>query len=175
MYPVTAATFALVIGFRLLQLILFDNGRELKFTHGKLEISADAAPAAPEAWVQGYYEKLAPSRITYLELERINYGILYNVLAPEVLVEVHGKPSVHVSLLSRIAKLNYALFSHDVAPHAAAACEYSFIHLDCMQAYGAYMLKRYLNNVKVPQCSQQKREEFGLSITIFIPSDRSKS
>ncbi|KAK5975719.1 hypothetical protein GCK32_010028 [Trichostrongylus colubriformis] len=155
MYPVTAATFALVIGFRLLQLILFDNGRELKFTHGKLEISADAAPGA----------LVEHNNDTYIELLKmdIEAGERYFLIpflerykVCQVLVEVHGKPSVHVSLLSRIAKLNYALFSHDVAPHAAAACEYSFIHLDCMQAYGAYMLKRYLNNVKVPQCSQQK-------------------
>ncbi|KAK5969068.1 hypothetical protein GCK32_005065 [Trichostrongylus colubriformis] len=291
MYPMMAATFALVIGFRLLQLILPDDGSELKFTYGKLKISVDAAPAAPEAWLQGYYEKFARSRITYLELKSINFGILYNVLAPEVfcpytvrvgsladggkfvcnpakapkncsiyslginneisfdediqgfnnftcrifgyekrsidssiatrytkingkvqqleiasntdpkrnrytlgalvehnndtsvellkmdldggeryflipflerykvcqvMVEVHGRPPVHVSLLSRIAKLNYALFSLDVHPRVPSACEYSFIHLDCMQAYGAYMLKRYLNNVKVPHCSQQK-------------------
>ncbi|KAK5969066.1 hypothetical protein GCK32_005063 [Trichostrongylus colubriformis] len=79
----------------------------------------------------------------------------------QVMVEVHGRPPVHVSLLSRIAKLNYALYSHDVHPRVPSACEYSFIHLDCMQAYGAYMLKRYLNNVKVPQCSQQERNLFG--------------
>ncbi|KAK5969069.1 hypothetical protein GCK32_005066 [Trichostrongylus colubriformis] len=86
-------------------------------------------------------------------------GAEHQVLTPflerykvcQIFVELHSTPSDQISLLSRIAKLNYALFSHEINGHAPSLNEYSFIHLDCIQTYGAYMLKRYLNKVKVPE------------------------
>ncbi|KHJ95959.1 hypothetical protein OESDEN_04092 [Oesophagostomum dentatum] len=41
--------------------------------------------------------------------------------------------------------LDYALFSYEINPAAIRGCEYCFIHVDCMQRYGAVELKRYLN------------------------------
>ncbi|KAK5973790.1 hypothetical protein GCK32_001046 [Trichostrongylus colubriformis] len=68
----------------------------------------------------------------------------------QIFVEIHDTAINQTSLLSRIAKLDYTLFSHEINAHTSTVCEFSFIHIDCMQAYGAYMLKRYLNSVTVP-------------------------
>ncbi|VDO90548.1 unnamed protein product [Heligmosomoides polygyrus] len=65
----------------------------------------------------------------------------------QIFLEVHGKSNLHAELLRKIAVLDYALFSYEVNGNALSACEYSFIHLDCMERYAATMLKRYLNNV----------------------------
>ncbi|KIH67782.1 hypothetical protein ANCDUO_01887 [Ancylostoma duodenale] len=62
-------------------------------------------------------------------------------------LELHGKPIDHVTLLRQIAQLNYALFSYEINGNSLTACEYSFIHLDCMERYGATMWKLYLKFV----------------------------
>ncbi|EYB97576.1 hypothetical protein Y032_0139g2105 [Ancylostoma ceylanicum] len=62
---------------------------------------------------------------------------LQKFTACQIFLELHGKPIEHVILLQQIAQLNYALFSYEINGNSLTACEYSFIHLDCMEQYGA--------------------------------------
>ncbi|VDO19882.1 unnamed protein product, partial [Heligmosomoides polygyrus] len=65
----------------------------------------------------------------------------------QLFVEIHGEAQKHTSLLQRIASLDYALFSFEPNPYCKYCCEYSFIHLDCMQRYGASVSKLYLKDI----------------------------
>ncbi|ETN82087.1 hypothetical protein NECAME_08186 [Necator americanus] len=65
----------------------------------------------------------------------------------QILLEIHGKPIQHVTLLHQIAELDYALFSYEVNGYSLEACEYSFINLNCMARYGATIWKLYLKHV----------------------------
>lgn len=68
----------------------------------------------------------------------------------QLLLEIHWNPTQHIQLLKEIASLNYALFSREPNLYCPSCCEYSFIHLDCMERYGASMLKLYIKDLEYP-------------------------
>ncbi|VDO77787.1 unnamed protein product [Heligmosomoides polygyrus] len=68
----------------------------------------------------------------------------------QLLIEMHWTANSHTQLLQKIATLDYALFSFQ--PNALSptkdCSEYSFIHMDCLEQYGASVTKLYLKDVK---------------------------
>lgn len=64
----------------------------------------------------------------------------------QIFLEVHGSAGQMRRLLREIANRDYRLFFFEVNGNTMEACEYSFIHPDCMEKYGSFHLARYLGN-----------------------------
>lgn len=65
----------------------------------------------------------------------------------QIFLELHGSTSNHTQLLRKVATLDYALFSYEPNAYCSFCCEYSFIHLSCMERYGVSMSTLYLKNI----------------------------
>lgn len=63
----------------------------------------------------------------------------------QLFLEMHGQAYKMRDLLQQISKRNYLLFFYEVNGDSLSACEYSFIHPDCMERYGVFMLSPYIN------------------------------
>lgn len=78
----------------------------------------------------------------------------------QIFVEIHGEAQQQLHLVRRIALLNYGLFSCQPNAHCRHCCEYSFIHRDCMQKYGASISKLYLKDLKPALLTKGNNSEF---------------
>ncbi|VDL81471.1 unnamed protein product [Nippostrongylus brasiliensis] len=66
-----------------------------------------------------------------------------------LLIEIHGNTTQHAALLKEVALLDYLLFALEANPLCRWCCEYSFINRNCMERYGAYILKPYLKDIVI--------------------------
>ncbi|VDL81472.1 unnamed protein product [Nippostrongylus brasiliensis] len=86
-----------------------------------------------------------------VDIERAEHKILIPFLREhsvcQLLIEIHGNTTQHAALLKEVALLDYLLFAREANPWCQPCCEYSFINRNCMDRYGAYILKPYLKDI----------------------------
>ncbi|CAJ0580518.1 unnamed protein product, partial [Mesorhabditis spiculigera] len=61
----------------------------------------------------------------------------------QILIEIHGDPKFVVNLVVMLAQAGYRLFSYEINGMYHSLSEYSFIHDDCLETYGASPLAYY--------------------------------
>uniref|UniRef100_A0A914WX78 Methyltransferase domain-containing protein n=1 Tax=Plectus sambesii TaxID=2011161 RepID=A0A914WX78_9BILA len=101
-------------------------------------------PAEKVRSIQGIMQEYGHRYIDILKIDIDNaeHEVMPDVLSAEepiacqILIEIHQGPFLHAKLLERFAKARYMLFSYEINGYSIDACEYSFIHISCMQRYG---------------------------------------
>ncbi|CAB3405975.1 unnamed protein product [Caenorhabditis bovis] len=86
--------------------------------------------------------------ILKIDIESAEHSVLIPFLEKyticQILIEIHGMAHRHKTLLLKIGKLKYRLFSYEVNGFDIKACEYSFIHESCIEKYNAIRISYFL-------------------------------
>ncbi|ETN69052.1 hypothetical protein NECAME_01162 [Necator americanus] len=75
-----------------------------------------------------------------IEILKIDIEVLF-----QIMIEIHGTPAEMVTLLTKISRQGYWLYSYEINGAWHNLCEFSFIHESAFERYGATPLAKFLD------------------------------